>query len=86
MGEAWRFLVLFAASYTLSLSLFATFTLAGMGPYVAKLITDSACFFFNFLVMRLWVYRPQNAQEEKAEAEVALASGRLPDGPGRLAR
>jgi putative flippase GtrA len=63
LTEAWRFLVLFAASYALALSLFSAFTFAGMSPYLAKLITDTTCFFFNFLIMRVWVYRPHSAPE-----------------------
>jgi putative flippase GtrA len=58
--EAWRFLLLFIASYALSLSLFSIMTWCGLGPYLAKLTTDSTCFFFNFLVMRFWVYRPHD--------------------------
>ena len=63
--EAWRFLVLFIASYTLALSLFSAFTLWGVRPYLAKVVTDTACFFFNFLVMRVWVYRPQGTGMDK---------------------
>jgi hypothetical protein len=65
MIEAWRFLVLFIASYTLALSLFSAFTLWGARPYLAKVVTDTACFFFNFLVMRVWVYRPQGTGMDK---------------------
>ena len=54
LGEAWRFLVLFLA---LSLTLFSALTWSGIRPYLAKLATDTICFFFNFLVMRWWVYR-----------------------------
>jgi putative flippase GtrA len=57
LGEAWRFLVLFLASYALSLTLFSALTWSGLTPYLAKLATDTICFFFNFLVMRWWVYR-----------------------------
>ena len=56
--EARRFIVLFIMSYILSLSLFSSLSLSGLGPYWVNLITDSSCFVFNFLVMRLWVYRP----------------------------
>jgi putative flippase GtrA len=55
--EAWRFIVLFGASYILSLALFSFMTWVAVHPYVAKLLADSACFIFNFMVMRLWVYR-----------------------------
>jgi putative flippase GtrA len=54
LGEAWRFLVLFLA---LSLTLFSALTWSGIRPYLAKLATEPICFFFNFLVMRWWVYR-----------------------------
>lgn len=66
LTEAWRFVVLFIASYSLSLSLFSAFTFWGMSPYLAKLITDTACFFFNFLIMRTWVYRPQDTEVDGA--------------------
>ena len=65
-AEAWRFLVLFAASYALALSLFSALTFAGLSPYVAKLISDTACFFFNFLIMRVWVYRPRDPEAGEA--------------------
>jgi putative flippase GtrA len=65
-AEAWRFLVLFAASYALALSLFSALTFAGLSPYVAKLISDTACFFFNFLIMRTWVYRPRDPEVGEA--------------------
>jgi GtrA-like protein len=57
LSEAWRFLVLLLASYALSLTLFSALTWSGIVPYLAKLATDTICFFFNFLVMRWWVYR-----------------------------
>jgi putative flippase GtrA len=57
LSEGWRFLVLFMASYALSLTLFSALTWSGLTPYLAKLATDTICFFFNFLVMRWWVYR-----------------------------
>ena len=57
--EARRFLVLFVISYVVSLSLFSALTYGGVWPYWAKLITDTSCFFFNFVMMRFWVYRPQ---------------------------
>jgi putative flippase GtrA len=59
LHEAWRFIVLFIASYSLSLSLFSALTFFDVGPYWAKLITDTSCFLFNFLVMRFWVYQPE---------------------------
>ena len=59
LHEAWRFAMLFIASYGLSLSLFSFLTYLGAGPYWAKLITDMSCFFFNFIAMRFWVYRLQ---------------------------
>ena len=65
-AEAWRFLVLFIASYALSLSLFSALTFAGLSPYLAKLISDTACFFFNFLIMRVWVYRPRAPEVDEA--------------------
>jgi putative flippase GtrA len=55
--EAPRFLVLFIVSYFFSLSFFSALTYLDVWPYWAKLMTDTICFFFNFLVMRFWVYR-----------------------------
>jgi putative flippase GtrA len=59
LSEARRFVVLFAVSYILSLSLFSALTYGGVWPYWAKLLTDTSCFFFNFAMMRFWVYRRQ---------------------------
>jgi putative flippase GtrA len=76
LHEAWRFAVLFIASYGLSLSLFSALTYFGTGPYWAKLITDTSCFLFNFFVMRLWVYRPQNSTPSAMQEEdCSLGSG-----------
>jgi putative flippase GtrA len=73
--EAWRFVMLFIASYALSLSLFSFLTYLGIGPYWAKLITDTSCFFFNFLVMRFWVYRPRRSASKVAEHKFDPSSG-----------
>jgi putative flippase GtrA len=70
LHEAWRFAALFIASYGLSLSLFSVLTYLGTGPYWAKLMTDTCCFVFNFLVMRLWVYRPRRSATKAAEHRV----------------
>ena len=70
LHEAWRFAMLFIASYGLSLSLFSFLTYLGAGPYWAKLITDTSCFLFNFLVMRFWVYRPKRSARTAAEQKV----------------
>jgi putative flippase GtrA len=70
LHEAWRFAALFVVSYGLSLSLFSVLTYLGTGPYWAKLITDTCCFVFNFLVMRVWVYRPQRSARKPAERRV----------------
>jgi putative flippase GtrA len=70
VNEAWRFAALFVASYGLSLSLFSVLTSLGVGPYWAKLVTDTCCFLFNFLVMRVWVYRPQRCATKAAEHRV----------------
>ena len=71
--EARRFLVLFVISYVVSLSLFSALTYGGVWPYWAKLITDTSCFFFNFVMMRFWVYRPQ----EPAPLAVDTSMARL---------
>ena len=67
--EAWRFAVLFIVSYGLSLSLFSGLTYFGIGPYWAKLITDTSCFLFNFLMMRFWVYLPQRSPPSAMQDE-----------------
>jgi putative flippase GtrA len=64
LAEARRFLVLFVISYIVSLSLFSALTYAGVWPYWAKLMTDMSCFFFNFFMMRFWVYRAQASVTE----------------------
>jgi putative flippase GtrA len=75
LHEAWRFAALFVASYGLSLSLFSGLTLLGTGPYWAKLITDTCCFLFNFLVMRFWVYRPRRSASKATEHKIDSSSG-----------
>jgi putative flippase GtrA len=56
-SESRRFLMLFAASYGLSLTLFSGLLSLGAHPFWAKPISDVACFFFNFFMMRSYVYR-----------------------------
>jgi putative flippase GtrA len=75
LHEAWRFAMLFIASYGLSLSLFSFLTYLYTGPYWAKLITDTSCFLFNFLVMRFWVYRPRPSASEAAEHKMDPSPG-----------
>jgi putative flippase GtrA len=69
LHEAWRFAALFVASYGISLSLFSALTFLDVGPYWAKLITDTSCFLFNFLMMRFWVYRPQRSSPPARQNE-----------------
>jgi len=76
LHEAWRFAALFVASYCLSLSLFSVLTYIGTGPYWAKLITDTWCFVFNFLVMRFWVYRPRRSARKAAEHSIDAGPSR----------
>jgi putative flippase GtrA len=70
LGEARRFLLLFIASYAISISLFSALTYAGVWPYFAKLLTDTSCFFFNFAMMRFWVYRRQEPAPPTAATSV----------------
>jgi putative flippase GtrA len=79
LGEAWRFLVLFLASYALSLTLFSALTWSGIRPYLAKLATDTICFFFNFLVMRWWVYRHGARAAACCAGESAVKSSSVMD-------
>ena len=74
--EGPRFFALFVASYTLSLSLFAALTFWGMSPYLAKLATDTTCFFFNFLVMRFWVYHPRRPVQDDQDRQAASFPGK----------
>jgi putative flippase GtrA len=78
VAEAWRFLLLFAVSYALSLTLFSALTFSGTSPYFSKLATDLICFLFNFMVMRMWVYRPRqsNLAVKSAAREDRLAGVR----------
>ncbi len=52
-----RFLLLYAVSYAASIVIF-TVTTRGLGlpPYPGKLISDTACFVFNFVVMNGYVF------------------------------
>ena len=74
--EGPRFFALFLASYALSLSLFSTLTFSAMSPYLAKLATDTTCFFFNFLVMRLWVYHPRDPVPDGQGTQAASFQGK----------
>ncbi len=52
-----RFLLLYGFSYLLSITLFSLFTVVlRLPPYPAKLITDTACFVVNFVVMQHYVF------------------------------
>lgn len=56
--EARRFLLLYAFSYMISISIFYTLVDAmGCDPYLGKLVADSACFVINFIVMKLYVFK-----------------------------
>jgi putative flippase GtrA len=79
LREPSRFVLLFIGSYCLSLFLFSALTYLDVRPYWAKLITDTSCFFFNFIAMRFWVYRLQPFAATAAGRENASAkSGQLP--------
>jgi putative flippase GtrA len=67
--EARRFLTLFALSYVLSLSVFSLLAFAGLWPYWAKLIADTLCFLFNFMMMRSWVYGRPKPRADAIENE-----------------
>lgn len=55
--EGRRFWLLFAVSYVLALGLFyGLMQGVGLPSYPAKLSADTICFFFNFLVMKLYVF------------------------------
>jgi putative flippase GtrA len=75
--EGPRFFALFVASYTLSLALFSILTFSGLGPYLAKLTSDTTCFFFNFLAMRFWVYRPRDPAPDETGTQAGALQQRL---------
>lgn len=53
-----RFLLLYAFSYTLSLTLlYLQVDVLAQNPYISKLMADGACLIVNFTVMNLYVYR-----------------------------
>ena len=53
-----RFLLLYAFSYVLSISLlYLLVEQVGMVKYVAKLVADGTCFLLNFVVMRTYVFK-----------------------------
>jgi putative flippase GtrA len=82
LSEAWRFLILFILSYVLSLSLFSALTYSGIWPYWSKLMTDTSCFFVNFVVMRLWVYRLHEPASSTLETDTPCMQ--LARGCGRI--
>ena len=56
--EARRFLLLYAFSYIISISIFyALVNLMGSDPFLGKLVADTACFVINFIVMKLYVFK-----------------------------
>lgn len=56
-----RFLLLYAFSYTLSLSsLYVLVDLFGFNLFLSKLASDSLCLVVNFLVMHLYVFRDRD--------------------------
>ncbi len=55
--EARRFLALYTVSYVTSVSTFYVLTeVIAMQPVIAKAISDTGIFCFNFAVMRLYVF------------------------------
>ena len=64
-----RFLALYATSYVLSISIFYFMTVyLEWSEYIAKLISDTLIYFFNFLMMNAYVFHIRQG-----------ASGRLKD-------
>ena len=67
--EAGRFLILYAASYALSLAaIFTYMEIIGMPVYVAKIAADGTCFLFNFAGMRAYVFSRRPAFAHGARA------------------
>ena len=60
-ASARRFLLLYCVSYGLSIAiLWGIAEGLGFGSYVAKLLADTTCFLFNFLVMRMYVFHSRD--------------------------
>lgn len=56
--QGFRFLVLYAVSYAISISEFYLLnSVFGLSAYTAKLVTDCTCFVVNYLVMKGYVFR-----------------------------
>jgi putative flippase GtrA len=53
-----RFLLLYAFSYCLSISLLYVFVdMIGVPMYIAKILADSTCLVINFVTMRTYVFK-----------------------------
>jgi putative flippase GtrA len=64
-----RFLVLYVASYVLSLATLALWVdVLGIPEWVGKLLADGTCFVFNFVSMRTWVFRDADADAPREAA------------------
>ena len=56
-SETRRFLFLYLVSYCLSLSMmYLGIKVVGFPPYWTKLVSDTTCFLFNFMVMNYYVF------------------------------
>ena len=56
--QAIRFLILYFFSYIISITLFFLFLKILLIPvYFSKILSDTICFFFNFFVMKYYVFK-----------------------------
>jgi len=59
--EGRRFLLFYAFSYTLAVTLMYLFTdILDLWPYFSKLLTDTTCFLVNFVVMQTYVFKDRD--------------------------
>jgi putative flippase GtrA len=64
--EGRRFIILYAVSYVLSISMFYSMTeYLGWSEYVAKLVSDTLIYFFNFTVMNVYVFHMREGATER---------------------
>ncbi|TAN60145.1 MAG: GtrA family protein [Magnetospirillum sp.] len=74
-----RFLLLYAASYALSVAVFSALsTTTVLSPYFNKLITDATCFVVNFLAMHGYVFSHRSGLTATIAARLGLSD---PTGP-----
>lgn len=75
--EGRRFLLLYAISYALSISMFYSMTAYFQwSEYIAKLISDTLIYFFNFMVMNVYVFHNRQGASERVKSALKRAKRR----------